>query len=562
MNRKIFLKIILTVIVSTFVFYSCIKDNLDFDKLNKKIEWNPSLAVPLVYTSLTISDMLQDYDSAGMLYEDPTTQILTLVYNQKIFSNTAEDFIKINDQQYGETFTKTDYDNAGGFNNNTVQMIKDDVKFPFGVFYSQLIDSMLIKSANLNINVTSTFDHTGELVITFPGMIKNDESYSKTIDINTSSGNFTFNETFTDLDGYFLDLSGFDFTSNSIFINYKLTLYDSGSGNVTGGNGTNISIDLTDIKYDFLFGYLGHFLAAIPQDSIFLKVFNKASEGSLCFQDPKFTISILNSMGLPIQLGFNNLKSYSNLTETYMDIEGDSIPTLTSVPPFFINRPYFDNYNEINPIETTILLDSTGCNINEVLSTLPKYIYYGVDYIINPDTIEKDINNFIAGNSIFDVGFNVEIPLYGYAEYFALQDTMEVDLSKTLKNSDKINSALFRIEANNGMPHEIEMQLYFLNSLDTLPVDSLFGTQNERMIIEAGVTQNGRVDQETGKTSKISDIIFSNERINKLENVKFLMLKAVIRTSNFDDQESVKYYPDYHLDIKLGIQIEAYIDEL
>ena len=77
----------------------------------------------------------------------------------------------------------------------------------------------------------------------------------------------------------------------------------------------------------------------------------------MCFRDPKFSISILNSMGLPLQLGFNNLSSYSNLTETYMDIEGDSVPLIPSNPKL-LHKPIFINYNEeINPIETIILLD-------------------------------------------------------------------------------------------------------------------------------------------------------------------------------------------------------------
>ena len=64
---------------------SCIKsEDFDFDKL-KEIEWNPTLAVPLVSSDLSIMDMIkQPGDSSNFTVDGQG--FVTLVYKDRLYS--------------------------------------------------------------------------------------------------------------------------------------------------------------------------------------------------------------------------------------------------------------------------------------------------------------------------------------------------------------------------------------------------------------------------------------------------------------------------------------------
>jgi hypothetical protein len=88
-------------LVGLMTFQSCIKDNFEFDKL-KAFEWNPDLAVPLVHSSFTMSNVLgidKDSLTKGFLKID-SDDALSIIYSSSVTSATATasftDSVKIN----------------------------------------------------------------------------------------------------------------------------------------------------------------------------------------------------------------------------------------------------------------------------------------------------------------------------------------------------------------------------------------------------------------------------------------------------------------------------------
>ncbi|MEK6616115.1 MAG: hypothetical protein AABZ32_08405, partial [Bacteroidota bacterium] len=87
--------------IIVFTISSCIKDNFELDKL-VKTEWNPNIAVPLVYSSLTVQDILTKGDQQGLIVVG-SDNFCTLVYKGNLFSLLASDLLNLPNQSMPPT---------------------------------------------------------------------------------------------------------------------------------------------------------------------------------------------------------------------------------------------------------------------------------------------------------------------------------------------------------------------------------------------------------------------------------------------------------------------------
>lgn len=549
------------IVLASFILQACVKNYFEFDKISTQMEWNPNIAVPLINTTMGISDILRDTGATSFLDVD-STNLFSIVYSQQLYSQTAQEFIEIQNQNYFEQFSRSDFNSAGGFVNDSVVMTKENVPFPFSVALTQILDSMFLKTANMRIQVSSSFNHTGILELTFPSMTLNGIPYKRIIQINSSNGSFTYDEMFSEFEDYFIDLSNFGLTSNSFFVNYKLTLYDAGSGQVSNNANATVTIDFTDIEYKFLFGYFGNMDQLFPADSFAISVFEKISDANAGLSDPRFSISLHNSFGIPLRFGFEVFSSYSNLTQTYTNFQGDSVPNFEEASvPFYANIPAYNFLQTIAPVHSKRTMTKDGSNIDVVFSSLPRLILFQTGYILNPEELPVSQNNFIAENSVLDIDIDMEIPLFGYAEYAGLKDTFNLDLSGIFGDIAELEFGLIRFEFNNGLPVDVLLQGYFLENLGEPPLDSLFSLSSDQILIKAGeLNDNFRVNQETGKKFKESFIELDNNKMQKIENTKYLILWFNVRTADNENQTPVKFYSDYTIDFKMGMQVQGKIN--
>ena len=70
MNKK--LLILFSLVAIVVIMNSCYKDKLDFSKLSTTMQWDPNMAVPAIHSTLTIRDLVRDYDSTELFVEDQT----------------------------------------------------------------------------------------------------------------------------------------------------------------------------------------------------------------------------------------------------------------------------------------------------------------------------------------------------------------------------------------------------------------------------------------------------------------------------------------------------------
>jgi hypothetical protein len=190
---------------------------------------------------------------------------------------------------------------------------------------------------------------------------------------------------------------------------------------------------------------------------------------------------------------------------------------------------------------TSLLLNSSNSNINNVLSNLPRFLIYKIEALSNPPPPATAMQNFIEDSSRFKVDVDISLPLEGRVNQLIFQDTIPFKF----QDVDELQSLGLKVFLKNGFPIETKVQVYFADSLDNV-LDSVL--QDNILLASALVGSNGRV---TTSTEKTTEILYPEEKILRLKRVRKMYVKA--STSTFQNgSQNVKIYSDYRLDVKIA----------
>ncbi len=520
-------------ILSTF--QSCVKDNFQFDKL-AEVKWNPNVAVPLIYSSLSIKDMLNNTGGSAYVVE-ASDKSLTIVYKSKLFSIDASSLVSLPDQSFATSapvgVAIPPPFNSGSFTVSNTQTLS----FMSGGAAGPKIDSLLLKKGSLTFTLNSQLHNSGSIKITIPDAKKNGIAFSKTIPLNYT-GSIPVNATAAyDFTGYDLDMTLGGTTYNNFKITYDITL----NGSATPPNGSekiNINLSMNNLEYSKLFGDIGQLDLSIPSDTIDLSLFtNAAGAGSFTLVNPSVKVTIANSYGVPIDLKIPVFEGYN---------PGVGYYPITGLPnPFPIKSPNLAQLGQV--LVDSFKLNNGNSNIVSIINNTPKQIVYKINASTNPSGGNQ--NNFILDTSRYQMDVEFELPLYGTAKNFLLVDSIPFTFSSDIP--DELVSGLIRTYNSNGFPIDIDLQVYF--------VDSLYNTLDSLVSPHQILLKSGNVDIATGRVTSATQTIFdatlTTARFNKLKKAKNLIIKGIANTTNLGNT-NVKIYSDYKLDFKLGIQAQ------
>ncbi len=318
-------------------------------------------------------------------------------------------------------------------------------------------------------------------------------------------------------------------------MNYVITLTGSGAPPLPTDKIT-LSESLTAMKFDRIFGDIGQQSLSPDKDTVAISIFkNSIGSGSFTLVDPSVKISISNSYGVPIGANIAQLDGYNPGVTTY--------PITGSPNPLPINSPAFNQIGQT--LTTSFTLDKTNSNIVPVVNNTPKFLIYKVNSLSNPSGPTH--TNFVIDSSRFKVDMEIDLPLWGTAKDFVLMDTIPFTMDP--KISDDVESALLRTYNSNGFPIDINMQIYFVDTLYT-KLDSLV-IPNQLIIKSGNVNASGIV---TSPTEKIYDAVVTKARLQKMKTTKYMLIKAMASTTY--GGANVKIYSNYRLDVKMGLQVQ------
>jgi len=528
--------VVLLLMIILFV-QSCIKkDDFNFDKL-AQLPYDPNIAVPLVHSRMTIKDVLDDYDHEHVFTED-NTHFLYLIYERSVFSQKAEDLITISDQNVNTNFNFSIGTPPNGDSITTTQAST----FILTTAVDESFDTMYIKAGTLNYNISGNLDHDGKIVITLPTATKNGIPFTQVIPYNYSGTlPVTINTSF--------NLTGYKVAFNHIGLQtilpmtYSVTVYGDGTP-VNPPYSITMSESFTNIKYQKLIGYLGQKTFSITNDTIFVEIFRNNIHGYYDFEDPKLHINTFNAYGLPINVNIGLIEAHSDVNTPFIvPVTGSGIPV-----PWTINYPSFSQMGQI--ATTTLLLDKNNSTIKPAINIAPQYIVGAISAQSNPSGIPT--TNFVLDTSRFTVNAQLELPLWGKAWDFILQDTIAFDYQSTTPMD--VEWAEFKLILDNGFPIDGKCQLYFVDS-DYAVLDSLLNPFQQALVSAIpGSPPDYRVVSNTKTTTKIR---WDGPRWAHLATCKHILVRAYLNTAN-SGTTIVKIYSDYGLDTRLGVRVQGH----
>jgi len=538
-------KNIFIVLAIIFTFSQCMHDEYEFDKLSDDMEINMGLLTPLAYGSLSLDDIISEFDSTSYINADEEG-LLFITYEDSLFSFLADELINIPDQNFPEYFIESDDDFPPYASWDDTVVVERTEYYEFNFSNNEDPDSIYINTADLNLEINSTFEHTGMLIITSDYIRKNNQSYNDTIYIDNNSGNFSTNQTFF-LNDYVIEFMDTTVTDTTFLpLDFTLQLYNSGAG-VNSDDQVEIILTITNIDFTSIFGYVGNYELMSEAGDLELNFFESLSDGYIEFEDPQINFNIRNSFGVPAEINIERFSGFKN--------DNDSIPLNLEpeINPSNYAFPRLDEYGETK--DTTISINRDNSNISAFLAFLPTYLKYNMNAISNPDG-PGGAYNFVTKESKIEVDLEIILPLWFKANNIALQDTIEMDLSGINEDAEIIEKINLVLQVFNGLPVDIDFQIYFMDELYH-PVDTLFDPGTQPIIAAGQLDSEYKVST---PTQKVSVVEYLKQDIENLEDVRYAYIKAGLKTAEFDNDISVKFYDYYNVDFNLSIDVDALIN--
>jgi len=518
-------------------------DEFQFDKLNTEVELEGGFFSPLAYGSLTISDLMKDIDSSANLSTYPDG-LLYFSYLDSLLSYNSEDILQVPDQDFFQFFIDSDFDFPPGWTTATQDSTNN---FPFSFNNEEKLDSIYLDAGTMVFNISSDFQHTGIIVITCPSIRLDGVPFSETIIIDDPSGTFSTDQEFQ-LDGYVMELKD-SIGCDSLFlpVDFHVELYNQGNP-VNAGDQIEIVATIINLDFEAVFGYIGEYELLNTNNTLHIGIFDKdLFDGDIEFENPQINLNVKNSFGVLVEATINKFTGFN--------AGGDSLPiTLdATINPYRFDFPTLAEYGQSK--ESIWSINGTNSSVSDFISFLPSSINYNISAISNPDSTDSPYN-FVSDSSKIDIGVEIILPLWFKTNSLALVDTMPMDLSNIGEKSEMIKQVNIILEISNGLPLDIDFQLYLTDSLNNY-VDTLFSPAKQPIILGGQLDADFIVQSPGMKTTLVQ---FTGDDIDNFKIVRNAIFRAGLRTSEYDSDVSVKILDYYKVDFKMSVDIDYKIN--
>ncbi len=474
------------------------------DKI-RPIDLDPTFAFPLAFTSTTLEDLLERFDSQALLEVD-STGLLSFGYDTTLVIYDGTDFTGLLDFE--------------------VPVLDSLSQLALTPLIRQSITRVIFKGGFLTYEVEAPSPGTYTLVIEIASLTQNGQK----LRISRSD---TYNSSLKDS----LSLDAYELFSPDEEIELRFLLLEEGTGKYIAPQEARIGFKNLDFSYfqgrsvDFVFlRSSGNFSAGI---------FPEGLGGEIFFKEPSLKMTFRNSFGAPLSFTVNELSGIDN--------DGDNISLQSSLldDPLILDYP---RINEVGQFRTTeASFDRDNSNFAELIRAAPQELVYDFNsaafYEANSPA-DPDI--FILDTSRLEVGLDFDLPLNLRIQEFTFQDTQEIDFEiPQLIGAEEIELKLL---TENGIPLTANVQAYFQTPNGQV-VDSLF-EGSQALLGAARVDADGNVLETAVEEFFIT---LSNERLHRIRLATNLRVKFSLTTAH-QPGGTVKLFADSRLDLKLGVK--------
>ena len=282
-----------------------------------------------------------------------------------------------------------------------------------------------------------------------------------------------------------------------------------------------------------------------------LKLFNKVTDGSFYFEDPKLYVTFENSFGVPAEITLSKLEAWSQSTGLLAFILNDNSGQPMQQPNILLVPDY--SVTPGTSVTTTYYWDKNNSNIEELVtdSIANRYIYYEASSVVNPTSQPPASNPFVTDSSKYKMEVILELPLHGKGKYVVLGDTVPFNMDINEPTGSPVNAteATLVINTFNNFPLEAIMQITFLDSLGAI-IETLFNDDQKEIISSAAVGPGPDL-RVISPTHKMTEITMDKARLDLISTAKQIVITGSLTTTGGGDA-SVKIYDGYYIEIKLA----------
>ncbi|TXB65081.1 hypothetical protein FRY74_06500 [Vicingus serpentipes] len=517
-------KLKLFIVIITTLFFSC-KKNFDAPS------WDVDVLAPLVNTSLSLNDLLQD-----SLLETNTDGSLQMVYQTDLIDIDVDSLFKIPDTTIVEEFVVplTSVVNPGStFYSNDEEKelnISNGIELNYAKIESGFIDLEVFSEVKERIVVT--------LKILSASLNGDTLFIADTIEAATASVPGYFSTSF-DISNYELDLTGINNNSTNTLVTKAIASLHPEAFFVQVNSGDKIIFNykFRDVVPYYVKGYFGSQDYQFGPETTDFNIFNTIVGGSIDLNDVNVMLDFENGIGVDAQLSLTNFSTQNLSSGNIANLSGSIINS-----PININRAQETyNFPEVIYSYYQKQINTSNSNIDELIEVLPDKLTYQGNLKINPLGNISGSNDFLFKKYPLRAKLNVEMPLSIVANNLTLVDTVEFTLAQeNVKNI--IDGNLF-VYANNGYPFDADLKLELLDQNNQLY--KTISIINNR-IEAAAVNSIFRV--ETPKMS-VLNIPLSATDISELTLAN--KMKLTVAFTTIAQPNYLKIYSDYKIDLKL-----------
>lgn len=371
--------------------------------------------------------------------------------------------------------------------------------------------SAVLKKGTLKIVTTNSSQLTGAVNFTLTEIKKNGNPVNASIPLSGVS-------TSIDLSGAIINYTADPtFPYNRIPYNYSLTVNpSSGYVDYSSSDIINMKITLDNLEFKSITGDFGKRVIPIDPGVFDMNVdLLDKIDGTFKLANPKLELIIRNSIGMPASVSIDFTASNKD----------GKIEKLN--PPVF-DIPVPPNINA-GIAKGSIVFDKGNSNIVNFIALPPTsdISYMGQVNFNKSNQVITPLNpNFLDVDATFAIDMAMELPLELQIKDLAFKDTSAI----SGEDYEKIESAELILNAKNGIPLDINMQLLFV---DTISKQQYGASKITKILSAAQVNSSGVITPvqssltfsldatEMGNLRKANGIVFSGTVSSPSEGTVF-----------------------------------------
>ncbi len=523
--------IIIILLSTSLLLNSCYKKRFDVDKIGGG-QWNPEIAAPVVKSRLTMKDIIENSTEEWKEYPDG---LLSLIYRQRSYSTFADSTVIIPDQSIDTNLTLV----------LPPSMVPGDSTSELFDIYASLkgnnnevLDTVFFKSGFMDVEISTDLNHDANIDIIIPELTKYGVTFYKTVKIPKSNGGMHTVKVSFPLNLYtavFKHPNGNDNVLHQFFkarVNFGVAANNSPYV-------LKIKQGLSKVTYYNASGYFGKYNFIADKSVLGISLFDNSTVDQIFLEDPKLHLSFYNSFGIPLNV---------HMDEFYVERDGVTKDVISTLLPDMA----IDAAKKMYDFDTTsYLFDKNNSNITDLFNFQPKKVVFKETFTTNPSG--NPVYNFLMDTSRVYVNAEIELPLYGRALNFTVQDSSDF----SIKKDEGVISADLRFNLSNLFPSEAKVQVYLADT-NYVILDSLL-SKDQQILVPAtvGPPPDYRTSTPLNQTTVVT---LKGDKLQHFWDTKKIIFRASLSTTE-QGQKVVKIYSDYYVDIKMAVKLN-YMTEL